>query len=145
MASAQTTGIQFLLDNYLQLKDAFVKSDGKKAAALAVSMQSAIESLKPGELEPAIQRPFSAVKAEMLTAVQKIARKADLEKQRPAFAELSALFWPLIKASGNSGHKVYYYYCPMKKAYWISTEAVIKNPYFGAAMLNCGNIAAQKN
>jgi len=28
----------------------------------------------------------------------------------------------------------------MKKAYWLSSEAAIKNPYFGNAMLACGKI-----
>jgi hypothetical protein len=28
----------------------------------------------------------------------------------------------------------------MKKAYWLSGDKVIKNPYFGSAMLTCGTI-----
>jgi len=28
----------------------------------------------------------------------------------------------------------------MKKTYWLSNEAAIKNPYYGNAMLNCGNV-----
>jgi len=37
---------------------------------------------------------------------------------------------------------VYYQFCPMaidnKGAYWLSEESDIKNPYFGDAMLTCG-------
>lgn len=145
ITNAQPTAIQLLLNNYLQLKDAFVKSDGKTAVDLAVNMQLIIENIKQEELDTAIQQPFSVAKSEMLAALQKIARKADLEKQRPAFAGLSVLLWPLIKASGNLDQRIYYDYCPMKKAYWISTETTIRNPYFGAAMLSCGNVAEQKN
>jgi hypothetical protein len=30
----------------------------------------------------------------------------------------------------------------MKKASWLSSEAAIKNPYFGSAMLTCGKVTA---
>ena len=42
------------------------------------------------------------------------------------------------------GEKVYYQYCPMafnnKGAYWLSNQSVIRNPYFGNEMLECGKV-----
>ena len=28
----------------------------------------------------------------------------------------------------------------MKKAYWVSQESEIKNPYYGSSMLSCGKV-----
>ena len=43
---------------------------------------------------------------------------------------------------GTTGETIYYQYCPMardnKGAYWLSAVEEIKNPYFGDAMLTCG-------
>jgi Cu(I)/Ag(I) efflux system membrane fusion protein len=40
------------------------------------------------------------------------------------------------------GKTVYYQFCPMannnKGAYWLSESKVIRNPYFGEKMINCG-------
>jgi hypothetical protein len=46
----------------------------------------------------------------------------------------------LAKAVKLSVQPVYQDYCPMKKAYWLSSEAAIKNPYYGSQMLSCGKI-----
>lgn len=39
---------------------------------------------------------------------------------------------------------LYKQYCPMalndKGAYWLSAQSDIKNPYFGDAMLTCGEV-----
>jgi hypothetical protein len=33
----------------------------------------------------------------------------------------------------------------MKKAYWLSGDAAIKNPYFGSSMLTCGKVSTTIN
>jgi len=48
--------------------------------------------------------------------------------------------YALAKAVKLTADPVYYTYCPMKKAYWLSSEPTIKNPYFGNAMLTCGKV-----
>jgi Cu(I)/Ag(I) efflux system membrane fusion protein len=43
---------------------------------------------------------------------------------------------------GLEGRTVYYQFCPMmnnnKGAYWLSETSDIRNPYYGDAMLTCG-------
>jgi hypothetical protein len=46
----------------------------------------------------------------------------------------------LAKAVKLSSDPIYEAYCPMKKASWLSSEKVIKNPYYGSAMLTCGSV-----
>jgi hypothetical protein len=42
------------------------------------------------------------------------------------------------------GTTAYYEFCPMafnnSGAYWLSDNAVIRNPYFGDKMLTCGSV-----
>lgn len=122
-----------LLNGYLKIKDALIRSDSKQAATLSTSWLKVIEH------EPAFKE-----KAGLIKAVSKITRTMDVETQRAAFAEASLVLWPLIKNAHQDHTDMYYMYCPMKKTYWISTEPEIRNPYYGAAMLTCGNVADKK-
>ena len=66
----------------------------------------------------------------------------DIGSQRKAFATFSENFYQAIKDFGLDGETAYYQYCPMafggSGAYWLSNIREIKNPYFGKAMLTCG-------
>jgi hypothetical protein len=86
-----------------------------------------------------------AQKAELLKATEKLYKAGNnLDKQRAAFNDVSTIMWHLVKDSETVNGSVYYQYCPMKKAWWLSREKEIKNPYYGSAMLTCGNVAETK-
>ena len=74
--------------------------------------------------------------------LEKITSTVDIEVQREAFAEYNQVFYKIMKNFGLSDGTVYYQYCPMafgeKGAYWFSNLKEIKNPYFGEAMMKCG-------
>jgi hypothetical protein len=81
----------------------------------------------------------------LLKATEKLSKASDLEKQRTAFNDVSTAMWKLVKVSDKVNEAVYYQYCPMKKAYWVSNEKEIKNPYYGPSMLTCGKVIETKN
>ena len=35
---------------------------------------------------------------------------------------------------------VYYQYCPMQDAYWVSKESKVKNHYYDSQILTCGKV-----
>jgi hypothetical protein len=74
-----------------------------------------------------------------MTDANSIAGNKDLAKQRTAFQTLSESVITLTRASKPS-KPAYIAYCPMKKAYWISAEQGVKNPYYGSTMLTCGKV-----
>jgi len=124
---------QAILNQYLQVKNALINSDGKAANEYAVSLQKAIETtdaFKEKEI--------------LFKAVQKMARATDIEKQRIDFANVSTIMWKVVKNNTNIKEDVFYQYCPMKKMYWLSLEAPIKNPYYGSKMLTCGTVSDKK-
>jgi Cu(I)/Ag(I) efflux system membrane fusion protein len=54
----------------------------------------------------------------------------------------SDVFYKTLKSFGLMGKTVFYQFCPMmndgKGAYWLSETKDIRNPYYGEAMLTCG-------
>lgn len=122
-----------LLNNYISVKDALVNSD-IKAASQAISILN--QSLK--------NEDDFAQKDELLKAVEKFIKANNIEKQRTAFNDVSIAMWELVKSSDKINQAVYYQYCPMKKAYWLSYEKDIKNPYYGSSMLTCGKVSETK-
>lgn len=130
-AFAQSTNK--LLDNYINVKNSLVKSDSKAAADAATALFQCVKS----------ENNFSQ-KNELLKATEKLSKASGIEKQRAALNDVSSILWQLVKNSDAVKHAVYYQYCPMKKAYWLSNEKEIKNPYYGSSMLTCGKVAETK-
>lgn len=116
-----------LLDNYFAAKNALVSGDSQSAAQAAAHLQQSIK--EDGSF---------AQKETLLKAIGVFANAGNLDKQRAAFNEVSTTLWAVVKSSDKQEGTIYYQYCPMKKAYWLSQEKGIKNPYYGAAMLSCG-------
>jgi len=129
LAMAQSSNA--VLDAYLKVKNDLVRSESKKTI-------TDINTLKKAVAESDISNKNALSKA-----VDKMSKSTDIEKQRNGFAEVSTLLWAVVKDDTTINHPVYYQYCPMKKSYWISNEADIKNPYYGNKMLTCGNVAEQ--
>ncbi|MBX2904828.1 MAG: DUF3347 domain-containing protein [Taibaiella sp.] len=122
-----------LLGAYLPVKDALIAGDSKAAAEAANALHVAIRA-----------EPDFAGKGDLLEQADRLSHAGSVEKQRAAFAELSDEMWRVIKKLPIAGQDVYYQYCPMKKAHWISAEASIKNPYYGSSMLTCGRVDETK-
>lgn len=130
-AFAQNTNDLF--NNYINVKNALVNSDRKTASQ---AIETFYQSLKSAQ--------NFAQKDELLRAAEKLNKTNNLEKQRASFNDVSTQMWKLVKGSDKVSQTVYYQYCPMKKAYWLSKEKDIKNPYYGSSMLTCGKIAETK-
>lgn len=128
---AQNTDV--LLRSYLVVKNAMVNSDGKSATS---AVNAFYEVLK--------NDASFAQKETLLKATEKLKSAPTLDKKRAVFNEVSTTMWQLVKANTKSKQTVYYQYCPMKKAYWLSTEKEIRNPYYGESMLECGKVVETK-
>lgn len=131
-AAAQNTGE--LLKDYITVKNALVSSDSEVAGTAASHFYEGVKK----------EADF-ALKADLLKAMGKLSKAGSIEKQRSAFNDVSTVMWKLVSGADATDQVVYYQYCPMKKAYWLSEEKEIENPYYGASMLNCGNVVERKN
>jgi copper chaperone CopZ len=126
-----------VFDNYFSLKDALVKTDGKMASAKSKDLLTAITTVKMETLKMDVHMVWMKVFKDLTADAKNISETQDIKKQRELFKSLSKNTYELIKVS-KSTEPVYYQYCPMQDANWLSKENTVKNPYYGSQMLSCG-------
>ncbi len=122
-----------LLTYYYNIKNALVAGNTADAASGATAFIKTANSID-----------YKIISEDNLTTLVKDAGKisetTDLKKQRAYFANFSINMAAVAKVLKLTDKPVYYAYCPMKKAYWLSSEKAIKNPYYGSSMLTCGEV-----
>ncbi|HXB28293.1 MAG TPA: DUF3347 domain-containing protein [Puia sp.] len=129
-----------LLILYYDLKNAVVNSDAIAASDKAGSLLKAINGVDTKVLQADERKVFMSLQDKLSYDARHISEVQKIEHQREHFANLSINMYTLAKSVRLSGNPIYEDYCPMKKAYWLSAEAEIKNPYFGNQMPDCGSV-----
>lgn len=140
MAIGQTASLQEILRQYLDLKNQLVESSAGNAQKSAKLLSETIDNIAVQTLTEKEAKPFGALKKVLSKYAKELSAQSDLAKQRASFAVLSQPMIELFKIVSVKEPSLYVDYCPMKKAYWLSTEKTIRNPFYGNAMLSCGSI-----
>jgi len=143
MAQDKTVSTQLspLLSLYYNIKDALVSSNAEVAAAKADEFVKAAARVDMSSMPPAVHNAYMPLAAKLTADAKAIAEAKDISKQREHFKTFSDNFYQLAKATPLSAQPVYQEYCPMKKAYWLSSSNAVKNPYYGNQMLTCGKVS----
>lgn len=131
-----------ILNSYYQVKNALVAGDAGAAATAAGEMLQAITGFDMMSRTPAGHTAFMNLKNKLAYDARHISESKDINHQREHFTSLSANLIELTKKINLSPMPIYEDYCPMRKAYWLSSDTAIRNPYFGSAMPTCGKVAA---
>ena len=139
--NVQTSPLAQVLNLYYGVKDALVNSDAAAAAAKAGELLKAITAIDAKSLPATDQMTFAALQDKLAFDARHISESKAIEHQREHFTNLSTNVYTLAKSVKLSNQPVYRDYCPMKKAYWLSSDVAIKNPYFGNQMLTCGKVS----
>lgn len=129
-----------LLTLYYDIKNALVKGDASAAATKAGEFVKAVNNVDMKKLPDADMNVFMPLQEKLAFDAKHISETKEIGHQREHFQSFSNNFYKLAKAVKLSDKPVYQDYCPMQKAYWLSSEAAIKNPYYGAQMLTCGKV-----
>lgn len=132
-----------ILIAYLPMKDALIVSDAEAAAAHANSVLKAVNAVNMTLVNGEAHDEWMADMGVLMSTSGAIAEESNLEPMRMIFSPLSdQLYQTLKKFEVETG--AYLQFCPMarqnKGAYWLSDSEKILNPYFGDAMLTCGNV-----
>lgn len=122
-----------LLSLYYNIKDALASGNANDAATHAEQFVKTINGISERTITESNRNA-------LLKDADAISETKDIKKQRQDFANFSTNMYALAKGLKLSTDPIYYTYCPMKKAYWLSSSKTIKNPYFGSAMLTCGKV-----
>jgi hypothetical protein len=145
--------ISDVINNYLNMKNAFVDADTLKIKLNGQKFIVTIDSLKLNELQKddsqillAAQQEVSDIKVNAEAMLQENA----VTEMREDFRMVSENLYPFLKTIGYEGQKLYWQSCPMafgenKEGNWLSNTSEIINPYLGknhpvykSTMLGCG-------
>lgn len=135
-----------LLTSYYHLKDAFVASDDAQAIANAKLLIASADSLNPKEIkaDSSIVEMASQYASSISAEAKALIAEPNLEAKRKSFQMISDNMYDLVRTVHFDKEIVYHQFCPMAfndaGAYWLSSSADIKNPYFGKKMLTCGEV-----
>jgi hypothetical protein len=143
--NARPTALAPLLSSSYDIKNALVSSNSTDAAMHAGEFLKVVDGVDMKSLPAADMSTFISFKDKLAFDARHMSESKDIVHQREHFVNFSANFFKLIKAVKLTDKAVYYDYCPMKKSYWLSAEAGIKNPYYGNQMLTCGSITETLN
>ena len=122
-----------LIHSYYDIKNALVAGNANTASIKAAEFVKTLQSIDSNTIH-------DAARGALLKDAGDILENKDLKHQREHFTSFSTNMYTLAKTVKLTDAPVYYAYCPMKKAHWLSNEPAIRNPYFGSAMLTCGKV-----
>ncbi|MFV8836781.1 DUF3347 domain-containing protein [Salinimicrobium soli] len=136
-----------LVQTYLQLKDALVVGDMDASNNLSREFKEQVEKTSPEDLTGEAKIFWEEKQSFLRKHAQLNLEAEDLAGRRENFIYLSQAMIKTVSAFGLQNKKIYVDYCPMansnKGAYWLSGDPAIKNPYYGEAMLTCGEIVTE--
>ena len=135
----ETNTLDALFTSYFAVKDALVKTNATTAAANASELLIALKALKIESLKVEEQTAVTKVMPSLVNAAKSISTNKDIGKQRETFKVLSKSMHDIISFY-ETKETLYYQYCPMQDANWLSKDSTIKNPYYGSQMLSCGSV-----
>lgn len=141
----KTPSLTPLLTSYYDIKNALINSNSTDVATHAGEFLKTINAVDMKSLPAADMNVFMSFQEKLAFDAIHMSESKDIDHQREHFANFSANFFKLVKAVKLTDQAVYYDYCPMKKSYWLSADAAIKNPYFGNQMLTCGKVTETLN
>lgn len=141
--------LKAVFEDYITIENALVKDNAETPKNGAENL---LKSLQKVDMKLVKEEPghshWMQLEKELKASATEISKTSDIKKQRDHFIHLSAHLINAVKTFGIN-QKVYVEFCPMVNndvgAYWLSTKEEILNPYFGASMLRCGEVADEIN
>lgn len=134
------TSINSALSGYYAVKDALVNSDAQEAKQRAGELIAMIEATSDQKMTDSQKSYWAKVSTQLRNDTEQIRETGNIESQRARFVQLSNNFYSLISSYKANSREVYYFYCPMKKASWLSSSREVRNPYYGTKMIDCGSL-----
>src|SRR5690554_1067632 len=133
-----------LFEAYFKLKNNLVNDDFKAGISSAKEMTTILNKVDmkifKGEAHDFWMKRSDLLSKELKKAIS----TKEIGELRKPFEEISNQLIMILKSFGAMDKAIYIEHCPMVNnnngADWLSLESEIKNPYYGEAMLKCGEV-----
>ena len=133
-----------LYDQYFAFEKALVNDDYEGAKASGTKFKEVLSKVNMGAFKGEAHKPWMSFSNKMKASMEHIQHFSTIAEQRGAFMEISKEMIAMTKSFHPQEGTLYVQYCPMADdnngANWLSQQEDILNPYFGDAMLTCGNV-----
>ena len=130
-------------ESYINLKNALVEDNTNKVSQDANTLLDNLSQVDMKLVKDKTHNHWMSLAKEIKSSATSISKTTDLKQQRSHFKHLSSHLINAVQLFGVN-EKVYVEFCPMADnnngAYWLSKEEKVINPYFGEAMLTCGEV-----
>ncbi len=141
-SAALKVKLNLIFNAYIPLKNKLVESDAKAANEEAQNLIKQIESVDMSLLSDKTHEYWMDKSQKVLFSLKEIKQNATVDEIRKSFIPISENLIKIFKAFGTGNNKAYIQFCPMANqnigAFWLSTEKLVQNPYYGNMMLKCG-------
>ncbi|MFY0630019.1 MAG: efflux RND transporter periplasmic adaptor subunit [Flavobacteriaceae bacterium] len=132
-----------VFDQYIILKDALIKGDVKIATRASSTMLKNLASVDMKLVKGSAHNSWMQLSEQLKEYTKSLNSTTDIKRQRNHFKPLSASLIMVVEKFGIN-QQVYSQFCPMadgnKGGSWLSLEDKVLNPYYGDAMLTCGEV-----
>lgn len=141
----QDAQVKTIVNQYLDLKNALVADDSKKAAQVGGLLAKTLKTVDVSKYKKEQQQELKEIIEDAVEHGEHIS-ESEMAHQREHFKILSEDLVDMIAITG-APETLYQQYCPMydKGSLWLSAEKEVKNPYYGSKMLTCGKVQKEFN
>jgi membrane fusion protein, copper/silver efflux system len=129
---------------YFEVKNALIESNFSKTQTAAKQMQQQLSKVDKALVSGEVHHQWMQKQKDLSKHLSAFVKAKDIEEQRTHFEPISNIIIEIAETYRLTINRVYKAYCPMalddEGAHWLSEFEAIKNPYFGDAMLRCGEV-----
>ncbi len=133
-----------LFEAYFKLKNNLVNDDFKAGISSAKEMTTILNKVDMKTFKGDAHDFWMKRNDKLTSQLKNASATKDIQKLRIFFEKISDEMILLLKTFGAMDKAIYIEHCPMvnsnKGADWLSLESEIRNPYYGEAMLKCGEV-----
>jgi len=133
-----------LYTSYLALKESLVNDDFENSIKEGEKMKTALSKINMSLFEGEIRNLWMKYSMSIEKSIEVLASAKTIDEARKPFKPLSGSMIQLSKSFNPFDKTLYLQHCPMADDFngadWLSEEKNIKNPYYGASMLTCGEV-----
>ncbi len=128
---------------YLKIKDTLANDKTENVNEKAKVILELAKKLDVSNVTEEHKGLFKDLPKNITVTTEKLSIAENIKEMRSAFNDLSkpmAMWATMMKPNG-----INVAYCPMAPGSWLQTGKEIRNPYYGASMLKCGEIVSFGN
>jgi membrane fusion protein, copper/silver efflux system len=124
------------LPSYLTIQEALAADKIDGVAPAAEALATSFAALDPSAVTGAGAPAYAMIKTEGPAAAKRLAAAKDVVGARAEFKAVSKLIAPWAVNARPAG--VDLVWCDMAPGGWLQKTGPVRNPYYGASMLECG-------